>query len=61
MHADQSRLGATTMLFLPAISEAKEAGAEELDLGRSPLDNQGRLLYGHIGLCDVMLLKGLKG
>ena len=28
------------MLFWRAISEAEEAGAEELDLGRSPLDNQ---------------------
>ena len=48
-HADQSNLGATSMLFWRAISEAKEGEAEELDLGPSAFDNQGRLLYRYIG------------
>jgi lipid II:glycine glycyltransferase (peptidoglycan interpeptide bridge formation enzyme) len=44
-----NNLVATSMWFWRAISEAKEAGAEELDLARSPLDNQGRPVYRHIG------------
>jgi len=37
-------LGGTPMLFWRAIKEA-EAGAEELDLGRSDLDNQGLITF----------------
>ena len=33
------------MLFWRAIKEAKEAGAEELDLRRSDLDNQGLITF----------------
>ena len=40
-----NNLGATSMLFWQAIKEAKEAGAEELDLGRSDLDNQGLITF----------------
>ncbi|MGE5709373.1 MAG: GNAT family N-acetyltransferase [Nitrospira sp.] len=39
--AKYNNLGATPMLFWQAIKEAKEAGMEELDLGRSNLDNIG--------------------
>ena len=38
-------LGGTPMLFWRAIKEAKEAGAEELDLRRSDLDNQGLITF----------------
>ena len=37
--------GATPMLFWRAIMEAKEAGMEELDLGRSDLDNPGLITF----------------
>jgi hypothetical protein len=37
--------GATPMLFWRAIAEAKEAGMEELDLGRSDLDNPGLITF----------------
>ena len=37
--------GATPMLFWRAIREAKAAGMEELDLGRSDLDNPGLLTF----------------
>lgn len=40
-----NNLGATPMLFWQAIKEAKEAGAEELDLGRSDLDNAGLITF----------------
>jgi len=40
-----NNLGATPMLFWRAIKDAKEAGAEELDLGRSDLDNQGLITF----------------
>ena len=40
-----NNLGATPMLFWQAIKEAKEAGLEELDLGRSDLDNQGLITF----------------
>jgi len=40
-----NNLGATPMLFWEAIKEAKEAGAEELDLGRSDLDNPGLIAF----------------
>ena len=33
------------MLFWRAIQEAKEAGMEELDLGRSELDNAGLIAF----------------
>jgi CelD/BcsL family acetyltransferase involved in cellulose biosynthesis len=36
-----SHLGGTAMLFWKAIQDAKAAGMEELDLGRSDLDNPG--------------------
>lgn len=38
-------LGGIPMLFWQAIKEAKAAGAEELDLGRSDLDNQGLITF----------------
>jgi lipid II:glycine glycyltransferase (peptidoglycan interpeptide bridge formation enzyme) len=37
--------GATPMLFWRAIMEAKAAGMEELDLGRSDLDNPGLITF----------------
>lgn len=40
-----NNLGATPMLFWQAIKEAKEAGIEELDLGRSDLDNAGLIMF----------------
>jgi CelD/BcsL family acetyltransferase involved in cellulose biosynthesis len=40
-----NHLGATPMLFWQAIREAKEAGAEELDLGRSDLDHTGLITF----------------
>jgi len=40
-----NNLGAIPMLFWQAISEAKKAGAEELDLGRSDLDNPGLMTF----------------
>jgi hypothetical protein len=38
-------LGGIQMLLWQAIKEAKEAGAEEFDLGRSDLDNQGLITF----------------
>jgi GNAT acetyltransferase-like protein len=38
-------LGAMPMLFWRAICEAKETGMEELDLGRSELDNAGLITF----------------
>src|SRR5262249_14897153 len=38
-------LGAVPMLFWRAIQEAKEAGMEEFDLGRSELDNAGLIAF----------------
>lgn len=38
-------LGGMPMLFWQAIKEAKEAGAEELDLGRSDIDNPGLIVF----------------
>jgi Acetyltransferase (GNAT) domain len=40
-----NNLGATPMLFWRAIKDAKEAGAEELDLGRSDIDNPGLIAF----------------
>lgn len=40
-----NNLGATPMLFWRAIKEAKEAGMEELDLGRSDLNNEGLIAF----------------
>ena len=40
-----SHLGATPMLFWEAIKSAKEAGMDELDLGRSDLDNPGLITF----------------
>jgi len=37
--------GASVMLFWRAILEAKEAGMEEFDLGRSDLDNPGLIMF----------------
>ena len=39
------KFGGMQMLLWQAIKEAKEAGAEELDLGRSDLDNQGLIRF----------------
>jgi hypothetical protein len=43
--AQFSHLGATPMLFWQAIQDAKNAGMEELDLGRSDLDNPGLITF----------------
>ena len=40
-----NNLGGTAMLFWQAIKEAKQAGAEELDFGRSDLDNPGLITF----------------
>jgi hypothetical protein len=40
-----NNLGATSMLLWQTIKEAKEAGAEELDLGRSDIDNPGLIAF----------------
>jgi CelD/BcsL family acetyltransferase involved in cellulose biosynthesis len=40
-----SHLGAIPMLFWRAIKDAKDAGMEELDLGRSDLDNPGLITF----------------
>ena len=40
-----NNLGATPMLFWRAIKDAKDAGMEELDLGRSDLDNLGLITF----------------
>ena len=40
-----NNLGGTPMLLWQAIKEAKQAGAEELDLGRSDLDNPGLIAF----------------
>ena len=40
-----NNLGAMPMLLWQAIKEAQEAGAEELDLGRSDLDNPGLITF----------------
>ena len=40
-----NKLGATPMLFWQAIQAAKAAGMEELDLGRSDLDNPGLIRF----------------
>ena len=40
-----NNLGGTPMLFWHAIKEAKQAGAEELDFGRSDLDNPGLIAF----------------
>ena len=40
-----NNLGATPMLFWQAIKDAKEAGMEVLDLGRSDLDNPGLIMF----------------
>jgi len=39
------KLGGTTLLFWRAIHEAKEAGFEVLDLGRSDIDNAGLIAF----------------
>ncbi len=43
--AQFNRFGGTPMLFWQAIKEAKEAGAEELDFGRSDIDNPGLIAF----------------
>jgi hypothetical protein len=43
--AQFSHLGATPMLLWRAIQDAKDAGMEELDLGRSDLDNPGLITF----------------
>ena len=45
-----NRLGAMSLLFWRAIQTAKEQGLEELDLGRTDLDNPGLLAFkDHLG------------
>lgn len=43
--AKLNNLGATPLLFWRAIEDAKDAGMEELDLGRSDLDNPGLITF----------------
>ena len=43
--ARRNNLGATPMLFWRTIQAAKSAGMEELDLGRSELENQGLIRF----------------
>lgn len=43
--AKLNNLGAMSMLFWRAIKDAKDAGMEELDLGRSDLDNPGLITF----------------
>lgn len=40
-----SNLGGTAMLFWNAIQEAKSSGIEQLDMGRSDMDNRGLIAY----------------
>lgn len=40
-----SNLGGTAMLFWNAIQEAKASGIEQLDMGRSEIDNLGLIAY----------------
>jgi hypothetical protein len=40
-----NKLGGTAMLFWRAIQEAKDLGLEELDLGRSDIDNLGLIAF----------------
>lgn len=40
-----NRLGGTPMLFWQTIKEAKQEGAEELDFGRSDIDNPGLIAF----------------
>jgi hypothetical protein len=40
-----NNLGATPLLFWRAIKDAKDAGMDELDLGRSDLDNPGLITF----------------
>lgn len=45
-----NRLGATPLLFWRAIQTAKDRGLEQLDLGRTDLDNEGLLAFkDHLG------------
>jgi len=45
-----NRYGGTTLLFWRAIQRAKEEGAQEFDLGRSDLDNEGLIAFkDHLG------------
>jgi len=43
--AQFNSLGGTPMLFWQAIKEAKQEGAEELDFGRSDIDNPGLIAF----------------
>jgi hypothetical protein len=43
--AKLNNLGAMSMLFWRAIKDAKDAGMEELDLGRSDIDNPGLIAF----------------
>jgi hypothetical protein len=48
--AGQHKLGAMPFLFWRAIQDAKQAGATELDLGRSDLDQPGLVAFkDHLG------------
>jgi hypothetical protein len=44
-NAHFNSLGGTPMLFWQAIKEAKQEGLEELDLGRSDIDNPGLIAF----------------
>lgn len=51
-----NNLGGTALLFWRTIQEAKEKGLEELDMGRSDLDNAGLVAFkGHWGAMQSKL------
>jgi lipid II:glycine glycyltransferase (peptidoglycan interpeptide bridge formation enzyme) len=43
--AESNRLGGTALLFWKTIQEAKGCGCEELDMGRSDIDNPGLVAF----------------
>lgn len=48
--AQFNRLGGMALLFWKTIQDAKEHGFEELDMGRSEVENQGLITFkGHLG------------
>jgi CelD/BcsL family acetyltransferase involved in cellulose biosynthesis len=51
-----NKLGGTALLFWRTIQEAKEKGFEELDMGRSDMDNSGLVTFkGHWGATQSSL------
>jgi CelD/BcsL family acetyltransferase involved in cellulose biosynthesis len=51
-----NNLGGTALLFWKTIQEARDAGFEELDMGRSDTDNPGLIAFkGHWGAVETSL------